>query len=97
MSEYKPCPFCGEQKGIEVSFIESQGFKWGHAVCCNCGACGPEVRTSYNREPDAPWKDQARKEWNERPNTWPHTCSLHNYTGNGPCPACEQLKKTIGG
>jgi hypothetical protein len=29
-------------------------------------------------------------------NNLTHTCLLHNYTGTGPCSACEQLKKIAG-
>ena len=39
----KPCPFCGAVPlKNQVEFIDSM--KWG-AIKCNCGACGPDVRT----------------------------------------------------
>lgn len=60
----KPCPFCGSTVGL--NFVDSQGCKWGNAVCPDCGAMGPEVRTNYDVGENAPWHEEATKEWNTR-------------------------------
>lgn len=66
--ELKPCPFCGSVVNPE-SFIETQGTKWGAIVCQECGAVGPDVRTSY--KPFAEWGRDAAKEWNTRADSKP--------------------------
>jgi len=63
MIKLKPCPFCGCKS---VSYETNQGTKWGFAVCDQCRACGPEVRTSYNTSENAEWHIQANIEWNNR-------------------------------
>lgn len=60
----KPCPFCGLTPE-ENSYYADQGNKWGRVVC-GCGAYGPDVRTSYDMSPNAPWHADAAKEWNRR-------------------------------
>ena len=65
MSDNKPCPFCGDTC-VSCQLDGSQGIKWGAAVCGNCGAQGPEVRTGYDTSESAPWHEQALKEWNNR-------------------------------
>jgi len=92
MNELKPCPFCGETELI-AALTTGVSKLWGHGVCQSCGASGPIVLVNQKES----WQEEARKRWNERPNAQSHTCSLHNYVGKGSCPACEQLKKTIGG
>ena len=62
MSDKKPCPFCGDT----CASCQATGAKWGAVVCGNCGARGPEVRTGYDISENAPWHDQAYKEWNTR-------------------------------
>ena len=59
----KPCPFCGCKT---VSYDTNQGTKWGFAVCGQCSACGPEVRTGYDISENAEWHIQANIEWNNR-------------------------------
>jgi Lar family restriction alleviation protein len=63
--DLKPCPFCGE-KYVTTEFDRGQGDKWGYASCDVCAACGPEVRTNYDREPDGPWHSEAIAAWNTR-------------------------------
>jgi hypothetical protein len=60
----KPCPFCGVTPPGD-SFHADQGNKWGRVVC-GCGACGPDVRTSYDVSKHAPWHAAAIAEWNSR-------------------------------
>lgn len=61
----KPCPFCkSEEIGTAIDY--SQGMKWGNAICLACGAKGPEVRTEYKTDGDAPWRKDALDEWNKR-------------------------------
>ena len=62
-SDTKPCPFCG---ATGIIFKETDTEKWGAAYCPQCGAAGPDVRTGYNMEPDAPWHKDALEEWNKR-------------------------------
>lgn len=65
-NDLKPCPFCGCELGITTSFDHEQGDKWGYASCGECAARGPEVRTQYAREHDAPWHYEAIAAWNTR-------------------------------
>lgn len=60
-----PCPFCGSTPDEDDpnTFVESQGNKWGAAVC-GCGARGPEVRTGHGHW--YKWKFRAIEEWNKR-------------------------------
>jgi Lar family restriction alleviation protein len=67
--DLKPCPFCGGELGITTSFDHEQGDKWGYASCGECAARGPEVRTQYAREHDAPWHYEAIAAWNTRTKT----------------------------
>lgn len=64
--ELKPCPFCGEGKTASTYFDHEQGDKWGYASCDACGARGPEVRTEYDRNDNAPWRGKAIAAWNTR-------------------------------
>ena len=61
-----PCPFCAEGKSVSTYFDHEQGDKWGYASCDACGARGPEVRTSYDRDDNAPWRAEAIAAWNRR-------------------------------
>ena len=56
------CPWCKE---VPHYYYMSQGYKWG-GIECDCGARGPEVRTSYDESEDAPWHKEAIEEWNKR-------------------------------
>ena len=60
-----PCPFCKCEE-VTTWFDREQGEKWGYASCDGCAARGPEVRTNWDREPDAPWHSEAIAEWNTR-------------------------------
>lgn len=60
--ELKPCPFCGWDI-LVYQFVPESGRKWGR-VECTCGACGPDVRTSY-KDIDH-WAQEAAEAWNER-------------------------------
>ena len=64
--ELKPCPFCTEGKNVSTYFDREQGDKWGYASCDACGARGPEVRTNYDRDDNAPWRAKAIAAWNIR-------------------------------
>lgn len=67
MTEPLPCPFCrAESREIDTDFDRSQGYKWGNAICISCGARGPEVQTRYDESPEAPWRERAIQEWNDR-------------------------------
>ena len=61
----EPCPFCGGEK-VTTWFDSEQGDKWGYASCDGCAARGPDVRTNWDREPDAPWHSEAIAAWNTR-------------------------------
>ena len=61
----EPCPFCKCEK-VTTSFDHEQGLKWGYASCDGCAARGPDVRTNWDREPDAPWHSEAIAAWNTR-------------------------------
>ncbi|NCB75173.1 MAG: hypothetical protein EOM51_10590 [Clostridia bacterium] len=43
----------------------TDGFKWGRAYCNNCDCAGPEVHTGYEESLDAPWREEARKQFVE--------------------------------
>lgn len=60
-----PCPWCGDSTNITTQLDKNQGNKWGYAYC-SCGTRGPEVRTSYDDAPAAPWRAQAMQQWNQR-------------------------------
>ena len=57
-SEYN-CPICGADN------MCTDGFKWGRAYCNSCNCAGPEVRTGYEESLDAPWREEARKQFVE--------------------------------
>jgi hypothetical protein len=59
------CPFCGVVD-VTTELDREQGTKWGFAVCGGCAARGPEVRTEYAKENDAPWRADALAAWNTR-------------------------------
>jgi Lar family restriction alleviation protein len=59
------CPFCGSEAA--VNFVVDQGRKWGRAVCADCRASGPEVRTNYDISERAEWHKDAVEAWNARP------------------------------
>ncbi len=61
----EPCPFCKCEE-VTTWFDREQGEKWGYASCDGCAARGPEVRTNWDREPDAPWHSEAIAAWNAR-------------------------------
>lgn len=61
----EPCPFCKCEE-VTTWFDREQGEKWGYASCDGCAARGPEVRTNWDREPDAPWHSEAIAAWNTR-------------------------------
>lgn len=67
MTTIKPCPFCGLP---DVGFKEGSTFRWVVAVCHNCGAQAPEVRSDMlSDDPlDAGKKDRANalEAWNRR-------------------------------
>lgn len=61
--ELKPCPFCGQVKGLEIDWNYS--FSW--VVCTRCDASGPVFRIPPNeRETTKVWKQGAVRRWNER-------------------------------
>lgn len=64
--ELMPCPFCTEGKTVSTYFDHEQGDKWGYASCDACGSRGPEVRTNYDRDDNAPWRAKAIAAWNTR-------------------------------
>jgi len=65
LPELLPCPFCGETNvGTETD--SGCADKWGWAQCAECGAQAPEVRTGYDKKPDAPWRAEAIAAWNRR-------------------------------
>lgn len=66
MDELKPCQFCTQGKTVSTYFDHEQGDKWGYASCDACGARGPEVRTNYDRDDNAPWRAEAIAAWNTR-------------------------------
>lgn len=57
-----PCPICGADS-LSTDFTD--GFKWGRAYCNSCDCGGPEVRTGYEESLDAPWREEARKQFVE--------------------------------
>ena len=57
-SEYM-CPICG------ADGLCTDGFKWWRAYCNSCDCSGPEVRTGYDENLDAPWREEARKQFVE--------------------------------
>ena len=61
----EPCPFCKCEE-VTTWFDREQGEKWGYASCDGCAARGPEVRTNWDREPDAPWRSETIAAWNTR-------------------------------
>ena len=54
------CPICGEGT-LCTDFTD--GSKWGRAYCNRCDCGGPEVRTGYDENIDAPWRADARKQF----------------------------------
>ena len=60
-SEYI-CPICGKDS-LCTDFTD--GMKWGRAYCVSCDCGGPEVRTGYEENLDAPWRTEARKQFVE--------------------------------
>jgi ribosomal protein S27AE len=56
------CPICGE--GTLCTDIADDP-KWGRAYCNRCDCGGPEVRTGYDENLDAPWREEARKQFVE--------------------------------
>ena len=56
------CPICGADN-MCTDFTD--GFKWGRAYCNSCDCGGPEVRTGYEESLDAPWREEARKQFVE--------------------------------
>ncbi|NCB53119.1 MAG: hypothetical protein EOM54_14780 [Clostridia bacterium] len=56
------CPICGADS-LSTDFTD--GFKWGRAYCNSCDCGGPEVRTGYDENLDAPWRVEARKQFVE--------------------------------
>lgn len=65
MADPLPCPFCGGT-AVETMLDAAQGNKWGAALCCECGALGPDVRTDYDKDLKAPWRAEAIAAWNRR-------------------------------
>ena len=61
-----PCPFCGNTNAAPF-LDDTQGMKWGSAMCPECSARGPEVRTAYDTSKKASWRTEAIEEWNARP------------------------------
>ncbi len=57
-----PCPICGADN-MRTDFTD--GFKWGRAYCNSCDCGGPEVHTGYEESLDAPWREEARKQFVE--------------------------------
>jgi ribosomal protein S27AE len=56
------CPICGSKS---LYTEESDGSKWGRATCGACGCSGPEVRTDYNFDYDAPWRNDAIRDFQQ--------------------------------
>ena len=63
----KPCPFCGSSN-IDFQFGTNSS-KWGAVICSRCGVQGPEVRTNYDASENAPWHEDALREWNAQSST----------------------------
>ncbi len=70
-SEYK-CPICGADS-LSTDF--TVGFKWGRAYCNSYDCGGPEVRTGYEENLDAPWRTEARKQFVDVVNEYVAKCS----------------------
>lgn len=66
------CPICGADS-LSTDFTD--GFKWGRAYCNSCDCGGPEVRTGYEESLDAPWREEARKQFVEVVNEHVDKCS----------------------
>ena len=62
MSEERACPWCGD---VGVSYEEQSTYRWGAAVCDDCGVVGPEIRKQYG-EAEADWAPRALEAWNRR-------------------------------
>lgn len=63
--ENKSCPFCGSTNtSVE---IVANDYKRVHAVCADCGACGPEVRRALMM-PSVTASDRGNSytEWDKR-------------------------------
>jgi len=63
MTELLNCPFCG---GKAAPYQEFPQEKWAR-ILCECGACGPDVRTGYQ---EVGWQEDAAREWNTRVDLW---------------------------
>ena len=65
MGELKPCAWCRSKRKPWYKY-GTNSCKWGAAVCSDCGAQAPEVRTGYDESENAPWHEDADREWNTR-------------------------------
>jgi hypothetical protein len=54
MIKLKPCPFCGEEP-------YQQGFDYGYAIACVCGANGPGA---FEDDPNG--ENEGVRLWNDR-------------------------------
>jgi hypothetical protein len=63
--------------------------------CYDCKYCSRAAGVCFHPEIKSRMINSVKGIYFEIPSWCPlkETCLLHNYTGTGPCPACEQLKK----
>ena len=55
-NKLKPCPFCGNEKGLELSAVSIHGPPDRSIICYKCGANGPTALTDID----------AQNTWNKR-------------------------------
>jgi len=81
MGELKPCAWCRSKRKPWYKY-GTNSCKWGAAVCSDCGAQAPEVRTGYDESENAPWHEDADREWNTR-------AAREAVESEDPCDYCE--------
>ena len=62
MSDFKICPFCGEQKNIYMMSTT----RWYRVACQNCGACGTIVNIEDYGNSRKLARATATAKWNRR-------------------------------
>jgi len=82
MGELKPCAWCRSKRKPWYKY-GTNSCKWGAAVCSDCGAQAPEVRTGYDESENAPWHEDADREWNTR-------------AASEPCSECVNWNAELG-
>lgn len=93
--ELMPCPFCTEGKSVSTYFDHEQGDKWGYASCDACGARGPEVRTNYDRDDNAPWRAEAIAAWNTRADLIPAALAVPEVRALVPDAMREMIVQAV--